>query len=210
MTATDKNKDKDPGEPELLTRIGQGDQRAFTEMVERYWNRIYSHGLAYLKSAQRAEEVTQDIFMKVWTTRERLNEVRSLDNYLFIIARNHIFNETRKKVALIYGLAEGADGRGLEHAETSSLPDLQTEYKESYQQLLKGIELLPEKRRIVFKLSRLDGLTNEQIASRLGIHKDTVYQYLVKSLLFLRSYMREHAGDTLLALLLLEEWRRIK
>ena len=176
-----------------MIRIGRGDQLAFAEMVRRHWNTIYSHGLAYLKSAPRAEEVTQDIFMKVWITREKLPEVRNLDNYLFIIARNHIFNETRKKITLVYGQVE-------ERAETSALPDLQTEYKESYQQLLKGIELLPEKRRIVFKLSRLEGLSNEQIAARLDIHKDTVYQYLVKSLLFLRAYMQEHLGETLLVL----------
>jgi len=180
----------------LLTRIGRGDQLAFAEMVHRHWSTIYSHGLAYLKSAPRAEEVTQDIFMKIWTTREKLPEVRNLDNYLFIIARNHIFNETRKKITLIYGQVE-------ERAETSALPDLQAEYKESYQQLLKGIELLPEKRRIVFKLSRLEGLSNEQIAARLGIHKDTVYQYLVKSLLFLRAYMQEHMGETLLVIFFL-------
>ncbi len=182
MTDTGKNKGKELGESDLKARVAAGDQLAFAEMVRRYWNTIYSHGLVYLKSAPRAEEITQDVFMKVWTGREKLPEVRNLDNYLFIIARNHIFNEARKKINLIYGDIG-------EHAETSFLPDLQTEYKESYQQLLKGIELLPEKRRQVFKLSRLEGLSNEQIATRLGIHKDTVYQYLVKSLLFLRTYM---------------------
>ncbi len=203
MTDTGKNKGKELGESDLLARIAAGDQLAFSEMVRRYWNTIYSHGLVYLKSSPRAEEITQDVFMKVWTSREKLPEVRSLDNYLFIISRNHIFNEARKKINLIYGDVG-------DRTDTSSLPDLQTEYKESYQQLLKGIELLPEKRRIVFKLSRLEGLSNEQIATRLGIHKDTVYQYLVKALLFLRTYMQEHMGDTLLLLFLIGEWRRIK
>ncbi|HEY4290762.1 MAG TPA: sigma-70 family RNA polymerase sigma factor [Puia sp.] len=203
MTDTGKNNGKEPGESDLLARVATGDQLAFAEMVRRYWNTIYSHGLVYLKSAPRAEEITQDVFMKIWTGREKLPEVRNLDNYLFIIARNHIFNEARKKINLIYGDVG-------ERAETSFLPDLQTEYKESYQQLLKGIELLPEKRRQVFKLSRLEGLSNEQIATRLGIHKDTVYQYLVKALLFLRAYMQEHMGGTLLVLLLIREWRRIK
>jgi len=191
------------GESDLLARVAAGDQLAFAEIVRRYWNTIYSHGLVYLKSAPRAEEITQDVFMKIWTAREKLPEVRNLDNYLFIIARNHIFNEARKKINLVYGDVG-------ERAETSFLPDLQAEYKESYQQLLKGIELLPEKRRQVFKLSRLEGLSNEQISTQLGIHKDTVYQYLVKSLLFLRAYMQEHMGDTLLVLLLIGEWRHIK
>ncbi|MBS1604685.1 MAG: sigma-70 family RNA polymerase sigma factor [Bacteroidetes bacterium] len=199
------NPENTVGEPDhdWLSRIAAGDQAAFAEIVRRYWNTIYSHALAYLKSAPRAEEITQDVFLKLWTTRLKLPEVRSLDNYIFIIARNHIFNETRKKIGLVYGEID-------DRAETSALPDLQTEYKESYQLLLKGIELLPEKRRVVFKLSRLEGLTNEQIAVRLGIHKDTVYQYLVKSLLFLRAYLQEHFGDTLLVLFLITECRRGK
>jgi RNA polymerase sigma factor (sigma-70 family) len=203
LTDKDENIAKGQNGNDLLARIGRGDQRAFAEMVSTYWNTIYSQGLAYLKSAPRAEEITQDIFMKVWDTREKLPAVRNLDNYLFIIARNRIVNETRKKINLIYGPVE-------EQTETASTPDLQTEYRESYQLLLKGIGLLPEKRRAVFKMSRLEGMSNEQIAATLGIHKDTVYQYLIKSILFLRDYMQQHMGDTLLLLLLLGEWRRIK
>lgn len=191
MTDNTRNTALEPGEDDLLIRVGAGDQAAFAEIVRRYWNTIYSHALAYLKSAPQAEEATQDIFMKLWSSRGKLEAVRSLDNYLFIIARNHLYNELRKKITLVYGQVE-------ERPETTSLPDLQTEYKESYQYLLKGIELLPEKRRVVFKMSRLEGLSNEQIASQLGIHKDTVYQYLVKSLIFLRSYMQEHIGNTFL------------
>lgn len=141
--------------------------------------------------------------MKIWTSRDKLSGVRNLDNYLFIIARNHIVNETRKKIDLIYGVTD-------EQAGTSSSPDLLTEYRESYQLLLKGIELLPEKRKQVFKMSRLDGLSNEQIAVTLGIHKDTVYQYLVKALVFLRAYLQEHIGDTFWLLFLVGVWRQMK
>ena len=66
-----------------------------------------------------------------------------------------------------------------------------------------GISLLPEKRQQVFRMSRLDGLTHEQIAERLGMHKDTVAQYIVKAVAFLRSYLQEHLGDSLLVIILL-------
>jgi RNA polymerase sigma-70 factor (ECF subfamily) len=144
--------------------------------------------------------------MKVWDTRAKLPEVRNLDNYLFIIARNRIVNETRKKIGHLYGHGPAEE----QQAEPAFTPDLETEYRESYQLLLKGIELLPEKRKRVFKMSRLDGMGNEEIAATLGIHKDTVYQYLIKSILFLRDYMQQHMGDTFLLLLLLDGWRRIK
>jgi RNA polymerase sigma-70 factor (ECF subfamily) len=147
---------------------------------------LYAHALAYLKSTQRAEEVTQDIFLKIWLHREKLAEVRNLENYLFIVARNQIVNETRRRILELYGQPEEAI------ASTALTPDLQTEYKESYGLLLRGIELLPEKRRQVFKMSRLEGMSNERIAAELGMHKDTVYQYITKALLFLKVYLSEH------------------
>lgn len=184
-------------EEELLQLIINGDQRAFSEFVRRQWNTLYSHALAYLKSTQRAEEVTQDIFLKIWVNRDKLAEVRSLENYLFIVARNQIVNETRRRIQSLYGQPEEAI------ASTALTPDLQTEYKESYRLLLQGIELLPEKRRRVFKMSRLEGMSNEQIAAELDLHKDTVYQYITKALLFLKVYMEEHSKDTLFVILML-------
>jgi len=198
----DKNIIPSYDEDDLLQRIGKGEQRAFSEFVRRQWNTIYSHSLAYLRSAQRAEEVTQDIFLKVWLNREKLTEVRSQENYLFILARNHLVNETRKRIDQLYGQPSAAE------ASTALTPDLQTEYKESYHLLLKGIELLPEKRKQVFKMSRLEGMSNERISTELGMHKDTVYQYITKALIFLRTYLREHSDDTALVILLLTSMRK--
>jgi RNA polymerase sigma-70 factor (ECF subfamily) len=180
----------------MLECTGEGGQQAFTEIVRTHWNTIYSLSLSYLKSAPHAEEMTQDIFMKVWTSRDKVKNARNPDSYLFKLARNHILNETRKKIDHTYGIID-------DQADTSYSPDLQTEYRESYQLLLKGIELLPEKRKQVFKLSRIEGLTNEQIAAHLCLHKDTVYQYLVKALVFLRAYLQEHLGDTFWLLFLI-------
>lgn len=87
--------------------------------------------------------------------------------------------------------------------ELNFLPDQQIEFKETYQILLKGIELLPEKRREVFKKSRLEGKTHEQIANELGIHKDTVSQYIVKALIFLRTYLYENSDNRVILLLIL-------
>lgn len=198
----DKNIITAHDEKELLLRITRGDQPAFTEFVRRRWNTIYSHCLAYLRSAQRAEEVTQDIFLKVWLNREKLGEARSPEDYLFILARNHLVNETRKRIDQLYGQPSAAE------VSTTLTPDLQTEYRESYRLLLKGIELLPEKRRLVFKMSRLEGMSNERISAELGMHKDTVYQYIAKALIFLKTYLREHSDDTALVILLLASMRK--
>ncbi|MHA4806994.1 RNA polymerase sigma factor [Flavitalea flava] len=182
----------------LLQRIANGDEQAFSAVLRKYWNTVFSHALAYLKSVERAEETTQDIFLKLWRSRSTLSEVKSLKNYLFIIARNHIYNEARKRIDRLFFPSDQI------HA-ADPLPHQQTEYRETYQILLRGVELLPEKRKRVFKMSRFEGMTNEQIAESLGMHKDTVYQYLTKALGFLKVYVQENAGVPLWVIILIAE-----
>ncbi len=181
---------------ELLAKVAKGDERAFALLVDQYADTIYSHCLAYVKSVEKAEELSQDIFLKIWSVRGKLPEVDSFEDYLFVIARNTIYRSFRKKVQELVAITS-------EEMETDMVPDLQTEYRDSYQLLLRGIEQLPEKRRRVFRMSRLEGMSHEQISQTLGIHKVTVAQYIVKSLSFLKTYLEAHTGDTILVIVLL-------
>ncbi len=83
-------------EKELLQRLSAGDKTAFTILFDTYWNNIYSVALVLTKSPQVAEDTVQEIFLKVWNKREELTSVDRFDNYLFIMARNHIFSEFRQ------------------------------------------------------------------------------------------------------------------
>ena len=189
---------------EILRLISEGDQRAFALLVNKYADTIYSHCLAYVKSVEQAEELSQDIFLKIWAIRTKLKEIERFEDYLFVLSRNLIYRSFRKKVREMVSIAGGNVETDLE--SDLPTPDLQTEYRASYQLLLKGIDQLPEKRRQVFRMSRLDGMNHEQISQTLGIHKVTVAQYIVKSLNFLRSYLKEHAGDAILIIILLRGW----
>jgi len=77
-------------EPALLLKIAEGDESAFRKLFEHYWDNIYSVALAFTKSPVIAEEMVQDVFVKIWTKRQYLPEVQKFSDYLFIIARNHI------------------------------------------------------------------------------------------------------------------------
>ena len=184
-------------DPALLELVAGGDEQAFAQLIRIYWRMVYSRALAWLRSAAEAEELTQDVFLRVWTNRGKLTELERFEDWLFIIARNATLSALRVKLSRPTFQAE-------QDAEEHRLrPDLWTEGRERYEILLEGIRLLPVKRQEVFRLSRLEGLTHEQIAERLGIHKDTVAQYIVKAVAFLRGYLREHLGDSLLVILLL-------
>ncbi len=146
--------------------------------------------------------------MRVWRNRTNLTRLDNFGNWLFILARNLIFDsfKTRINRPLEAGVLQAA---GLElNAPDLLTPDLMTEQRDTYQLLLRGIGQLPEKRQQVFRMSRLEGMSHEQIAQTLGIHKITVAQYIVKSLSFLKSYLKEHGINTIMVITLLHGYTR--
>jgi RNA polymerase sigma-70 factor (ECF subfamily) len=169
-----------------LRLIVEGDQKAFSRLVDHYWNRVYSHALAYVKSSQRAQEITQDVFLKVWQKKEMLAEVIDFNNYLFILGKNQIISAMRKKLVC----PSSADP--VEAAEEMLGPDKQLEYKQIYHELMEAIDELPPTRKMVFKLSRLEGLTYDEIATQLNISKNTVKEHIVLALSFLRTHLHKH------------------
>ena len=182
---------------ELLLQVAAGSQRAFAVLVERYSAKIYAHVLTYLKNASRSEEITQDIFLKLWETRADLPGIDNFPGYLHVITRNRTISELRKKL-------EAFNEAGAEDVEDVQLnPGLQMEYRQLSDILLRGIDLLPPRRKQVFRMSRFDGMSYERIAAELGISKGTVNEHIVEALLFLRSYLRNQSGDVISTLLLL-------
>lgn len=184
MTVTYINEDA-----ELLGKIAAGNQQCFSWMVNKYWNNVYSHSLAYTKCPQQAQEITQDVFLRVWTKRAALMGVKDFKNYLFILSRNQIINCIKKKLEDITSYPI------LDSTETLLVPDQQLEYKETLNTILEGIEKLPPARKSVFKMSRLEGKSYEDIASSLNISKNTVKEHIVLSLNFLRIYIHLHAHN---------------
>lgn len=175
-------------EQQLLVRIANGDQAAFAVLIDRYWTKIYGQAMAYIKSAQAAEELTQDIFMDLWHSREKLPAIEQPANYLFIVARNKIFNALRKKLETMVDV----DKTQLE--EDLWLPHMQMERKELYAILLTGIDKMPPVRRQVFTMSRLEGRSYEEIGQELQISRNTIKEHIVKALNYLRTHLAAHGG----------------
>lgn len=87
MTAIDENT--------LLNGISLGDRRAFDEIYNQYHSEIYKYVLKFVKSSDCAQDLCQEIFLKVWEKRENLADVRSFRAYLFTVSKNHIFDFLR-------------------------------------------------------------------------------------------------------------------
>jgi RNA polymerase sigma-70 factor (family 1) len=166
----------------LLTLTSAGNGHAFFSLVDLYWNTVYSQAVAYTRSPQLSEELTQDIFMRIWNCRDRLPALESFENFLFIIARNAIISAMRRS------REPALPGHQEEHVEQLWQPDRQLENKEQYDALLRVIDLLPPQRKRVLILSRIEGLSHEEIALQLGISKNTIKEHIIKGLNFIRNY----------------------
>jgi RNA polymerase sigma-70 factor (ECF subfamily) len=176
-------------EKELLARIAKGDSKAFSVVFNKYRLPVFMHVLSILKSPERAEEITQDVFLKIWRHREKLGDILSFENYLFIVTRNYTISELRKK--FIVNAPEADESY-------TWTPERQLQFKELSNQLHEIINRLPPRRKQVFVMSRLESKTHQQIADELKISAGTVNQQLIAALSFIRAELGNHPDFSLL------------
>ena len=175
-------------EKALLTQIVQGDESAFRVVFDHYRDAIYSFALKVVQHEVIAEEIVQDVFVKIWLNRTGLASIRNFADFLFIITRNHTFNSLRRL----------ARERKLTVVNTDQLPAeaisaeavvLQRDYDRVLQQ---AIARLPPKQQLVFTLSRLHGLSREEIATQMNISVETVKAHMKQAIRAIRLYFKNY------------------
>ena len=168
---------------------------AFKRLFDSYKNRVYGYVLAIAHSPYAAEEITQEIFIKLWLCRDILHEVENLDGYIFTIARNRTLNHLRKAAYDTRLLRELQELVKPEHNNVE-----ERAAASEYDRLVRdAILLLSPQRRLVYQLSRDGGLNHEEIAEQLHLSRNTVKNHLVEALRFIRNYLGRYGS--LLAIL---------
>ncbi|MBO9632372.1 MAG: RNA polymerase sigma-70 factor [Chitinophagaceae bacterium] len=180
-------------EQDLLHRLSTGDPDAFTTLFNHYWPRIYSSMLVISKSPVVAEDIAQEIFTRLWKDREKAADIRDLSAYLFIAARNNVLNRLSKMDV------ESAWQQYMIHKEPGKSD--QVTYRELDQLVQQGVQQLPPQQQRAFSLSRMQGLTHEQIAAEMQISRATVKEHIVKALASLRQHLRSHGYSSMYILL---------
>lgn len=171
-------------EKELLLQIANGDEKAFTRLFHHYRNKIFTVALKLTESDVLAEEIVQDVFLKIWIKRNTLQEINNFDSFLFIIARNHTFTAL-KKLARKGMKIEDADLAFLTELETPEDPLLEKEYRKI---LAQSIDRLPPQQKQVYQLRNERGLTRDEIAAILNISPSTAKAHLRSALRSIRAY----------------------
>lgn len=187
----------------LLLQIAEGNENAFAVLVERKWNNIYLQALTYVKVSAQAQDIVQEVFIKIWQNRKKLPAVENFDSYLFIIARNHIISALRKKSHF------PLDADDLEIEEKNYLPDRALAQKNLAALIAKAIELLPQQQKKAYLLSRDQDLSHEEIAASMQVSKEAVKKNICRALNFLRNYLTTHSDITIVFLILYQWVKKI-
>jgi RNA polymerase sigma-70 factor (family 1) len=185
-------------EKELVQLISLGDEYAFAAIFNFYRNRIYGTVLKLTNSTTVAEEIVEDVFLKIWTRRTTLNEIENFSAYLFTIARNETYKMLKQiaKNYKIVSLSENNESLVHNNAE-DYLVD-----KELTSLLQKAINRLPQQQKQVYKLMKGEDLKRGEVAELLHLQPETVKFHLAQAMKNIRNYFMLHI-NTFIGLIIL-------
>ena len=181
-------------EKEYFVRIAHGDELAFTEIFYHYTSRIHPFIKKITRSEEVTEEIVQDVFVSLWKSREKLMEIDNYAAYIFTIATNKTFNYLKSKARKEKHLNELAKVNKNFTNNTEEAIELH-ETRELVGQLVRQ---LPPQKKLIYQLTREEGLSHGEIAQQLHISKNTVKNHLVETLKFLRENLQRSQGVSLL------------
>ena len=172
----------------LVSKLKNDDKIAFQKLFKLYSERIYYFSIRYLKNSEDAEEITQEVFVRLWNRRFNLKPELSFSSYLFMIAKNAVIDLLRKrKKEAAFNESFTLNTKAPIHEDNKSI-----EFKELNDIVIKSIDDLPLRRKQIFLMSREEGLTYKQIAEKLSISIKTVESHMRLSLQQLRKFIGEN------------------
>lgn len=165
-------------EVELVRRCLAGDQRACRELVRRYQRPVFSVLVRLVRSAEDAEDLTQETFVRMFRALERYDTTRPFSSWLFTIASrlgiDHLRRRRVKTVSLMTSEADGSQERTIDVEDPGLRPDELTQHGEEERQTQSLIDALPPHYRIVVLMRHQQDMAYEEIAEALSLPLGTV------------------------------------
>lgn len=188
-------------EYELLKRLQSGDQLAFESLYQNYSREIYSKLVKMVKNVTLAEELTQDVFVKVWNKREVITIDQPFRYYLLTLT-NNIVNDFYRKAARDRKLQDEIIAASTELYNPT---EEQIYYKESRELMDQAIDSLPSQQKLVFQMCKIEGKSYDEVSKLLGISTSTISNHIVKATKSIKTYFfTQKKGFLLIAMYLFQ------
>lgn len=171
---------------QLVRLLQNSDEAAFTELYDRYWEKMLIRANMQLQSPEDAEEIVQDIFIRLWRRRESIDIRHTFHTYIASILKYECYHLLAEKKARKLVTQYGDLPEKMDHSTEQWL-----DYESLRAELERTVQQLPEKCRIVFRLSREQGLTEKQIAENLQLSPKTIQTQMYRALKKLKTRLHE-------------------
>jgi RNA polymerase sigma-70 factor (family 1) len=181
----------------LIEQLRIGSKEAFRILFDTFGPKIHHFAFSYLKNKDDADELLQEVFLKLWELRTKLDDTKNIKSFLFKICINLIYDFIRRK---------NIEKAFIQYSGTqqSYSDDTWSEivYNDMLYNLNRLIDGMPEQRQLIFRLSKEQGLTNEEIALKLNLSRRTIENQLYRAVLFLKTKLGTGSFQACLLLLL--------
>lgn len=173
-------------EKDIIAQLKADSRKSLDNIYSLYAHRLYSFSLQYTRTREDAEEIVQDVFVKLWMARHHIRQEDSLSSLLFTIARRQLINAYRSRVnSLLYkDFVTLLENHKEEHA-------CRLEYEEFVEQIKLQIDKLPYTQKQLVTLSRLEGYSNSEVARMLQLSDQTVRNQLSIAIKTLRVNLKK-------------------
>lgn len=158
--------------PVFLGRIAAGDQAAFREIYTAYYKRLYQFALAIVKTREPAEEIVEDVFIRIWQKRAGITAIQNIRVYLYTATKNTALNYLSRKAR--ESITESFDHIHISLSGSSVNPEQVLITAEMFRKIQQAVEDLPPRCKMIFKLVREDGLQYKEVAAILNISVNTI------------------------------------
>ena len=156
----------------IQQRVAAGDEEAFKKIYYLFYRKLYLFSLAIVKIKEAAEEITEDVFIKIWQQRAHISAINNLRVYLYIATKNTSLSYLSKKAK--DNLVEPFDNINIDLYKSSITPEELMITAEMYRKIQQQVEALPPRCKMIFKLVREDGLKYKEVSDILNISVNTI------------------------------------
>lgn len=184
-------------ENEVLAKVAAGDELAFAELFNWYYQPLGQSLLKLTESVQLTQEIVQDAFVKIWLRKEKLTDIDNFSGYLFILCRNQAFT-TLKRLAKEKKLQPLVQQQLQWEAELEDLENPSEHYRTLIQQ---AVDKLPAQQRKIYQLSRYERMKYEEIGEKLGLSPETIKTQVYNAVKFIRKELSNQIAPGIIVVL---------